>query len=70
MREEFRLFAFDTGRQYYKDGTLDTIKLATVIKAFREKHPGQLPASVRYGITVDTWRLEVPGREWNSIAQK
>jgi hypothetical protein len=58
MLTEFRLFAFETGWQYLQAGTLEHIKLATVIKAFEELHPDS-PASLKSSITVDDWKKAV-----------
>ncbi len=50
MKSDFLLF--ETGLQYYAEGTLDNIKLSTVIKAFKKKvAPEQIPASLKNGIT-------------------
>ena len=68
MRSEFRLFAFETGRQYYAEGTLENIKLATVITAFEKKLLGQVPASLRSSITVDAWKEAVRANNIDMIA--
>ncbi len=54
MRSEFRLFAFDTGREYYKKGNLDPIRLTALLEAFKQKHDGIVPPSVKHGFTVDS----------------
>ena len=59
MRSEFRVFAFDAGREYYKKGNLDSIRLTAVLKAFKQKHDGIVPPSVKHGFTVDTWKEAV-----------
>jgi hypothetical protein len=59
MMTEFRLFAaFETGQQYLQAGTLEPIKLATVIKAFRQLYPDS-PPSLKSSITVYDWKKAV-----------
>jgi hypothetical protein len=69
MRSEFRLFAFETGRQYYDEGTLDNIKLSTVFKAFEKKvAPDQVPPSLKSGINVETWKKAVRANDIDMLA--
>jgi hypothetical protein len=55
MLTEFRLFAFETGRQYLQAGTPEHIKLASVKKAFEDQHP-ESPPSFKSSITVNDWK--------------
>ena len=69
MRSEFRLFAFETGKQYYAQGTLDNIRLSTVFKAFEKKvAPDQVPPSLKSGITVETWKKAVRANDIDMLA--
>jgi hypothetical protein len=64
---EFRLFSFENGRQYLQAGTLDHIKLATVIKAFEELHPDSQP-SLKSTTTRDDWKRAVRENNIDMIA--
>jgi hypothetical protein len=69
MRSEFRLFAFETGLQYYAQGTLDNIRLSTVFKAFEKKvAPDRMPPSLKSGITVEIWKKAVRANDINMLA--
>jgi hypothetical protein len=57
MLTEFRLLAFETGRQYMQKGTVDFIKLSTVIQDFKKLHPNSPP--LKSTITVDDWKKAV-----------
>ncbi len=63
---EFRLLAFETGRQYLQVGTLDFIKLAIVIKAFEKLHPDS-PPSLKSTITRDEWKRALRANDIDMI---
>ena len=70
MRSEFRLFAFETGKQYYAQGTLDNIRLSTVFKAFEKKvAPNKVPPSLKSDITVEIWKKAVRANDINMLAR-
>jgi hypothetical protein len=55
---EFRLFAFEKGRQLLQEGNLAQTSLAAVIKEYQALHP-DAPASLRSTITTEGWRNAV-----------
>ena len=68
VRSEFRVFAFEAGREYYRKGNLEEIRLTAVIDSFRAKHTGRVPPSIKQGITVESWKEAVRANDINMFA--
>ena len=54
MQTEFRKFAFQAGRTYLQEGTLENVTMAEVVKAFADQNPGA-PSSLKCSITKGDW---------------
>ena len=67
---QHRRKSHDNNKQYLQAGTLNFIKLATVIKAFEELHPDS-PSSLKFTIASlrDEWKRAIRANDIDMLAK-